>query len=593
MDLELSILSDEVKTISVDFFDTLFLRDCIIPTDIFERIEAEYGIKDFSKSRIIAEKRARSKKLKEDINLQEIYQNFQCSQKDKKKYIEIEIKEELKALRPNQNLAHILKKASESNKSLILLSDSYLDINFFKTVLKRHDLDFFDHIFISSDYRLTKATGNLFKATEKFGYFSSKKELNKEILHIGDNIVADNKMPKKLGISVFFLPSMNDVLRSKCKFLFHKNQFNDFEKKFLSFYCERNYELLFSNSDIPKLNHFVATKITPLLFFHFNYLKNLFDSNNPKSICLAYRDGYVLEKIFSNLGLYQEKIKKVYITRNMRVLASIENFSDLVESFKEYPISEISMKDFLIKRVGVKKERVIGISETLKLGDINKICLFNDLNLSILKENFDYLMMPENSTLNEIKNYLNQFNKNSSFFWDIGYRGSIEKFYKNQNISYVQLFNFSFLKESRLTKSQFEVKKETRLKSSVLLFFEEILRENNGSVYGISEEKFLREEHQNDSKELEKAREILIKEVTYYIKSLPVNNKISNIDQIFFEEILKKFNDRNFVIKLTDNIEFIDSTFLGQNKFNNIKYITKNFFEKLFYKFNEKINKKH
>ena len=74
------ILSDNIKVVSFDIFDTLLVRPVIAPVDLFKiiGIRSGYPAVQFMEMRRIAEQEARKKKSFniDDIKLEDIYVQF-------------------------------------------------------------------------------------------------------------------------------------------------------------------------------------------------------------------------------------------------------------------------------------------------------------------------------------------------------------------------------------------------------------------------------------------------------------------------------------------------------------------------------------
>ena len=206
----------KVKVVSFDIFDTLLVRPTCSPTDLFylveNRIKCNKNLPDipFKDVRITAEKIARNElKLKfpfyEDITIDEIYEKISeiydidhdtCNQ-----FKNLEIEVELKYLTSRSYIKSLYDLALNCGKKIVALSDVYLPATVIIKALKQNGYSHIDRYFISSETRLTKASGNLY--THVLNELNLQKY---EIIHIGDNFLADFKKAKQSKIEAFHIP---------------------------------------------------------------------------------------------------------------------------------------------------------------------------------------------------------------------------------------------------------------------------------------------------------------------------------------------------------------------------------------------------
>ena len=160
---------DKYKYISFDIFDTLIKRCVVNPHDVFDLVERycrNNGIlvpKGFKEKRIEAE-RTINKQSKRPSTIREIYEYF-C-QKYGGDLVKLEAAEkliELNVCKPNAEIINLYHKCIEAGKKVYVISDMYLDATFLKEVLLNCGIAGYEKIFVSCEYRATKATGELFK----------------------------------------------------------------------------------------------------------------------------------------------------------------------------------------------------------------------------------------------------------------------------------------------------------------------------------------------------------------------------------------------------------------------------------------------
>lgn len=217
------IYDPTVEYISFDIFDTLITRPLYKPQHVFELMDKEFKKlvhtnASFCKIRIDGENKARRQFGVEtpeyqDVTLDEIYDEIQkiydldhaIVEQLKIKEIELEIRlsEQRKSIKELFDLAKYLKK------KVIIVSDMYLTKNVIEAILKKHGYTGYEQLYLSSDIRLTKNTGDLFKYVLNDLAVSGNK-----ILHFGDTWENDFVNPGNLGIRTFLIPKTREVFEN-------------------------------------------------------------------------------------------------------------------------------------------------------------------------------------------------------------------------------------------------------------------------------------------------------------------------------------------------------------------------------------------
>ena len=113
-----------------------------------------------------------------------------------------EIQYESDNLSWNRSLGAQLKRAEESGKQVVCLSDMYLPARVISQLINNvagHDTGFY--VYSSADYGYGKASGKMFERLAK-----EKDVLFREIVHIGDNYHADYQVPQSIGVNAIHYP---------------------------------------------------------------------------------------------------------------------------------------------------------------------------------------------------------------------------------------------------------------------------------------------------------------------------------------------------------------------------------------------------
>ena len=240
--------------------------------------------------------------------------------------------------------------AQECGKTVFITSDMYLDESTIKRILNKNGY-YNCSLLLSSKERMLKATGHLF---EKL--IDTSNMLNAKIIHIGDNWESDYIIPKRYGITSFFLPKTKDVLLNylgdastgnsvgkvmenieniidcskhfdnfpiRCMYANVAN--NMFDNPFVSFYGESDY-----NGDPYYFGNFA---LGMHMFGIAKWLSDLVDKNRYTTVHFTARDGYYLKFIYDRI----RKNKKdscgssnyLYTSRKALIPVEIENKNDI------------------------------------------------------------------------------------------------------------------------------------------------------------------------------------------------------------------------------------------------------------------------
>lgn len=179
------------ELVCFDFFDTLFRRPLIKPTDLFLYMQETRQLNDFHFRRIQAEKIARRKhNNKVDIDIYEIYE-YLAEAPD----LEMALEEQI--LYPRGDIYDIFSEIQSRGLKTAVLSDVYLPKEFISKILEKHKL-IPDFLYVSATDNVAKYDGSMFKAILKDSNFAPR-----SIIHVGDNLHSDYKIPRKFGISCY------------------------------------------------------------------------------------------------------------------------------------------------------------------------------------------------------------------------------------------------------------------------------------------------------------------------------------------------------------------------------------------------------
>lgn len=292
------------KTVSFDVFDTLITRKTATPKGIFKIMQEvlksnnkytnlpEFIKDNFYTLRVQSEAYLRKTKVTkeiQDITFQEIYDvigyNNGLSKAQIAQLKELEIEIENKNICGIEENIEKLKKYMQEGYNVILISDMYLPANEIRRLLTKVDKVFFSiPLFISSEYRKTKGTGELYEVVKE------KNCLNKNLwTHIGDNPYGDIAAADRFGISVqkYDMPAIKD-----------------YEKKILEKNNGAYVQLSIGTSRILRLRNKTSSQYDlgacyggPLFYDYVSWVINQSIQRGFNRLYFVARDGYILKNM--------------------------------------------------------------------------------------------------------------------------------------------------------------------------------------------------------------------------------------------------------------------------------------------------------
>lgn len=327
---------DKSDVISFDVFDTLVERSFLFePSELFESVygkvfsNQQFG-RGFKMLRIEAERIAREKAEYsgfQEITLIEIYEQLAKLSEFDEKTLKVFKKEEalleIDACYAKPKGKDLFEFAKKKGKNIWIISDIYLDRNTIEQILSKNGFEGYEKLVISSEPKLTKHTGDLFKSI-KIG------NEDKKIFHIGDNIFSDYHHPRAHEIEAAHIPSRRD--------LFHQSKsldtvLFDEQSKLLNplFFLHGSSYHINGLKDKNKFEKYFFSigysLMCPLVIGFVNALnkKKEFKSHD-QLICLA-RDGQIVHRVADrlfNMGISRFESKYIYASRRVTSLPFVK-----------------------------------------------------------------------------------------------------------------------------------------------------------------------------------------------------------------------------------------------------------------------------
>lgn len=418
-----------IKAISFDIFDTLFFRQCDLPETIFKLVGGEEivlshydSVGAFVEYRKEAEKKARQNKDKnEDITLIEIYDMLDLPSGLKSQIMALELKHEMGQLVVNPQLQRWIDMAKDVHKEVVLISDMYLSqIEIEEIALsKLPNRNKISKIFMSSDYKKTKATGNLFREVAHDLSLD-----HHQLLHIGDNKRSDFVIPRNLGIHALYYgfdENIHEINKLEAGYV-KTNLFNGADIRRLS--CILNpYE-----EDLQQFFFNTGSFIFgPLMWEFCHWMHSKVSNLQLEQLYFIMREGGIFQKYY--LMLYPETETKLLYASRKSTLAIILDASDIgsvnFSMFRGFTIEDLYKSFFLaIEDVGIKKNRFV-LCEDAKNILLDKSTLFEKVidDLERRSKNIGKQITIQKKLLSKYLEFL-EINKTSAFV-DFGARGTI------------------------------------------------------------------------------------------------------------------------------------------------------------------------
>ncbi len=404
--------------ISFDIFDTLIKRCVPQPTDLFALVEMKYNalhpqepIADFKRMRIDAESAARERNSSEEIQLNDIYNGISFPKNVKAELMRMEMEGECDICKPNETIVELFNKCIVQNKNVVITSDMYLPKEVITTILNKCGIKGYKKLYLSSQEKKSKATGNLFRLIMAENHLKPH-----QIVHIGDSIKNDYLRPRFLGIYAVWIRQEKP-----------KEPFNgkNLLESFISIYKTNSYDYY---------QRFGYECFGPLLWAYTRWLIKNLKERRIKKVYFLSRDGYIIQKAFGVMNS-DENIKDCYLEvsrRSLRVpiLWLDSSFETLLSMLS---VSERISLQSIFDCVGLEMDRY---EDLIAAYHLNKDSIFyrknirDDANLMNL-----YLHLQDDikeNSKNEFKllqKYLSQMGVEGEFaIVDIGWSGGMQRF---------------------------------------------------------------------------------------------------------------------------------------------------------------------
>ncbi len=468
-DIKERIILSNDEFISFDVFDTLINRPFYDPTDLFELLDKEFenavssSIK-FKKIRIDAEAIVRKQYGKkhpqwQDINIQEIYEGigklYDFSDKTTEMLMNKELDLELEFCGLRNAGKELYETALLTGKKVIIISDMYLSQKHIEKILQKNGYNNYDRIYISSEVRLTKNTGDLYHFVRQDLQLSEKTH----IFHIGDTWNNDYINAEKNGFTPIFFPKAKEVFENKikdvctneCSSIAYKSCGNIVDickmKKSIGLgvmyaivynkYFDNPYRPFNMVSDFNADPYFIGFYTLGMhLVGIVSWIKDYCCHNHIHKLHFLARDGYMPMKAYNILTNNNKELPDsnyMYASRKSvlpGMIQSLSDFYDLPIEYKNHsPKTLLKILDFAIKNISYDEIEKICENKSISYNKIFKTKEeYLDFIRLFLQELYDEERFIESYKM--AKEYYSSVGENDITF-DMGYSGRIQKAISN------------------------------------------------------------------------------------------------------------------------------------------------------------------
>ena len=411
---------EKYENVSFDIFDTLLKRKVNNPNDVFNLMQraVQDKISNFAQKRIHAESQARSKNNSKEITLDSIYDCMHGTSIEQKEQLKkLELKFEANILVPNKEMIDLFNLCKQANKQIYIISDMYLPLQFIEKILKKNNITGYKKIYLSSNEKLTKRSGQIFDLYLKENSFKAEK-----CIHIGDSWHSDYKIPKSKGISAIHIPrntifSNSDILKEQ--YLNNFIRLNIYNKPVQDPYYKFGYK-----------------KFGQFLWGYVKWLHKNFQDANIEKVFFFSRDGYIMKQAYDLLyGELQDNIKVKYLEvsrRSLRVQILWLN-SDFESYINMISPSRLVTIQSIFDGAGLDINNYLDLLQKYGFtvhSDFDRNTILQNVQLkNLYSEVLPDIVSKSKEEYKYLREYLEQQHVNGKFAMvDIGWGGSMERY---------------------------------------------------------------------------------------------------------------------------------------------------------------------
>lgn len=351
---ELMRRTEKYDAVSFDLFDTLVMRQTLLPTDVFELVDdrlRQHGImiEDFSARRMASEKELSGKRAP---RLTEIYSHmkdtYQIAGIEPEQMAVLEWEIDCGLVVPRKDICEMLAGLMACGKKAYIVSDSYYNKEQITGIMKKCGITQYTDLFVSCEY----GTGKTQMLFQKY----RQETKAKLYLHIGDDIIADVEHAEKNGITACRIYSGMDLLElaGYMGLWEYTDSLSDRIRIGMFVSCVFNSPFQFETKD-RRIGVNTAYEIgyvffAPMICDFVLWLREQVKEFQLKNILFCARDGYLVKQLYDELC---NSISSIYFltSRTAAIRAGVEKEED-IRYVGEMNFSG-SLREQLEKRFGI------------------------------------------------------------------------------------------------------------------------------------------------------------------------------------------------------------------------------------------------
>ena len=316
---------DRHDIISFDLFDTLIKRTVLHPKDVLEITEERTGIRGFADNRYEIQTSC------PHFTLDEIYRALQerCGYDDRtaETLRGIELFTETQVIIPRRSMTELFGYAKSKGKTVVLVSDMYLEESFLQKLLEKNGIRGYDRMYLSCHYKMLKHEG-LFEEV-------LKQSDGKTVLHIGDNPYSDIAAAREFGLDVFYVPSCLELAkRNGCEKALALCE-TPAERKLLGLSVAEGFDDPFAQHGEKLIANMV---VAPLAMSYLIWVCTELKKKHYDWFLLFSRDGKILQNAYDRMRARLTGLppaKYLYVNRHAAFLTVMDDF-ELAKDFIRY-----------------------------------------------------------------------------------------------------------------------------------------------------------------------------------------------------------------------------------------------------------------
>lgn len=401
--------------VSFDIYDTLIMRKVFMPQDVFKLVEKRIRLRlgmnlDFYHARLAVDLKCNDEHMLLDTIYTELNQKLRLKKDILEAIKHIEIETELECCVPRRDMVALYNEIA-AKKEVYLISDMYLPSEVVSRILRTCGVEKPENLWISGERKKNKKSGELWKS------YSEEVVKGRRVLHIGDNLLSDVKIPRQYGIDAYYVMNSADM--------WEKSSLGDFVPEIQN--LEQSVFAGMIGTQIFN-SPFALNKHQGMVYFQefwqlgyclmggiiYSFLAWLLQETSKRNIDRLFffaRDGYFLKQDYQYLeelceGKNWPSAIYLAISRRVVLISSFENEADL-DHIMNVPYNG-AFEQFMEDRFNIQigKEDVHAREDISIPKDVGKVAewlgpYYDEIVAKIEKEKTDYLAYVSQFGINE------------------------------------------------------------------------------------------------------------------------------------------------------------------------------------------------